>query len=98
GRAQAADGMIVRGFASRIMPGSAVPATDSLATVAKDLAEEIARAREAPALEDYSGPVLFEGVAAGQLLRELLSEALSGTPPPEGDEGGMLVTHSFAEG
>lgn len=36
--------------------------------------------REAPVLEDYDGPVLFEGVAAGQVMRHFLASNVSGTP------------------
>jgi hypothetical protein len=50
---------------------------------------ELSVARKAPLAEDYAGPILFEGIAAAQLVRVLLSEEFSGTPAPKLDRPGV---------
>jgi TldD protein len=61
-----------------------LPGPDELAAAARRMAEELAALRKAPPAEAYTGPVLFEATAAAQLLRALLVDELSGTPPPRG--------------
>ncbi|MGE3165091.1 MAG: metallopeptidase TldD-related protein [Planctomycetota bacterium] len=48
------------------------------------LAAKLGRLAKAPVLEDYSGPVLFDGVAAGQFLESLLASGLAGQPDAVG--------------
>lgn len=51
---------------------------DMLAQVEK-LSGELSALRKAPVVDDFAGPVLFRGIAAGQVVRILLSENLSGS-------------------
>jgi TldD protein len=84
---QAGDGMSLE-RSSRLASVTVAPPDESEAlSAAKRIAEELVALREARVLEDYSGPVLFEGRAAAQIAHELLAESLSGTPPPRGAEG-----------
>jgi hypothetical protein len=47
-------------------------------------------------IDNYSGPVLFEGVAAGQLIEHLLAPHLSGSPPPESAMGAPVQQSPLA--
>lgn len=87
-RTQATDGMpLHRSWSAQsIGPALTLPSPSKAADAAKTLAEDLRRLRDAPAMDDYSGPVLFEGIAAPQIFYELLGEALSGTPAPRGAE------------
>src|SRR5690606_14098180 len=60
------------------------------------LARGLVRLREAPVVENYTGPLLFEGVAAGQLLERLLRDQLSGAPAPEMPGGFRPQRRSWA--
>jgi hypothetical protein len=83
---QASDGMpIVHGAT---VWGDA--SDDEYRAVAGRVAKETDSLRAAPMVTDYSGPVLFEGVAAAQLTYELLGETLSGTPSADGNESPWL--------
>jgi TldD protein len=83
---QADDGMsLERSAFLPVDKGGAFP-VDKAMTEAKRVATELTALRKAPVVDDYSGPVLFEGRAAAQLVYELLGESLSGTPPPEGND------------
>lgn len=65
---------------------NALPSQEELTKSLKTFAQELQSLREAKTLEeDYSGPVLFEGVAAGQVWESVVSLALSGTPAPESE-------------
>jgi len=66
-----------------------LPAERELVAKVKALSAELSALRAAPVVGDYSGPVLFEGVAAGQLVRTLLAENLSGTPGERSDHPGQ---------
>jgi TldD protein len=54
----------------------------------KAMAGQLSAARTAPVGENGTAVVLFEGRAAGQLMRRLLGDQLSGTPPPRGTPAG----------
>ncbi|MBI2946154.1 MAG: hypothetical protein HYY23_00790 [Verrucomicrobia bacterium] len=56
-----------------------------LADVGK-LADRFAAMLKAPILEDYTGPVLFDGVASAQLFRQLLAAGVTGQPDPVGSQ------------
>ena len=60
---------------------------------------ELSAARTAAAAQLYSGPVLFEGVAAAQLVERRLALSLSGTPPAKGeaDPGGASLRQWFGK-
>ena len=75
--AQAPDGMIMRDAAlfytndiTKMFP------EDELMKAAKTVGEQVTKLAAAPMGENYSGPVLFEGVAAPQLLAEVLGRNL----------------------
>lgn len=84
--ALADDGMVMRDYVEFLsldldrMPGDA----DLRAATDRMLANVTALA-SAPVLEDYVGPVLFEGAAGPQLLAELLARSLSGGRRPVTD-------------
>ncbi len=61
-----------------------------LVAEAKRLAEELSAQQNAELVDDYFGPVLFEGRAAPQIMAELLGEPLSATP--RGDQGDSLLS------
>jgi hypothetical protein len=83
-RAQADDGMKLFDFLSvaACAPGGQ-PTQDVLVAQARRMASELEEVRRAPVVDDYTGPVLFEGRAAPQVIRRIFSDKLSGTPPPE---------------
>ncbi|MCI0533726.1 MAG: metallopeptidase TldD-related protein [Verrucomicrobiales bacterium] len=56
---------------------------DVLADVNK-LADRLAAAMRAPVLEDYTGPVLFDGLASAQLFRQLLARGIVAQADPVG--------------
>jgi TldD protein len=60
--------------------------TEVLADVSK-LADRLAAAVRAPILEDYTGPVLIDGIAAPQFFRQLLARGISGQAEPVGARG-----------
>jgi predicted Zn-dependent protease len=83
-QAQADDGMIVSNYMStRACSSKSVPTDDALLAEARRTASELEEIRRAPLADDYTGPVLVEGVAAPQVLRMVLEQALDGTPPQE---------------
>jgi predicted Zn-dependent protease len=79
---QSSDGMSLD--RTELVPSAdtASPGVEAASAAAKKLASELVELRTAKVAEDYSGPVLFEGEAAAQLVYDLLGDALSGTPPP----------------
>ena len=94
-RTQADDGMVLAdhaSFSSRSFGD--MPSVEALTKVARELAVRLEKTRVAPVLDDYAGPVLFEGRAAPQLLRFLLADELSATPPPEPNLGNDVATAS----
>ncbi|HWE00523.1 MAG TPA: metallopeptidase TldD-related protein, partial [Bryobacteraceae bacterium] len=75
--AQAADGMIVRDIDTfytqdirRMFP------EQELTSAARSLGENVTKLAAAPMGDNYSGPILFEGVSAPQLLAQLLGRNL----------------------
>ncbi len=64
------------------------PEAELVAQVQK-LSAELSAIRKAPLVEDYGGPVLFTGIAAGQVMRGLLADNLEGTPAPKSDRPGQ---------
>ncbi|MBI4907091.1 MAG: hypothetical protein HY820_25925 [Acidobacteria bacterium] len=53
------------------------PATDTVKSAAVRIAENIDQLAKAPTIDNYSGPMLFEGVAGPQLLAQLLGRNLN---------------------
>lgn len=55
------------------------------------LSKQLSALRKAPIADDYAGPVVFRGTAAGRVVRALLAEDLAGTPAPKGSRPGMRM-------
>jgi hypothetical protein len=76
--AQAEDGMSLSDWEVVGAPAEKqMPDYDKLATVAKEMAERMTKLCDAPKGEDYCGPVMFEGQAAGEFLYTLLGPNIS---------------------
>ncbi len=80
---QAEDGMKLRSFVSftALSPGG-LPAAADMEKAVRAMAAELTAMRKAPVAHNGSAVVLFDGVAAGQIVKHLLAEQLTGTPPP----------------
>jgi TldD protein len=82
---QAEDGQLLHQYFLRYgHTAKDLPSDDELKAEAKKLATNLAELAKAPVIDDYSGPVLFEGEAAVGLVRATLAPHLGGTPVPEG--------------
>jgi predicted Zn-dependent protease len=94
---QADDGMKLRSFVpfSALEPAG-LPAYAEMETAVRAMAKELVAARKAPVATSGAGAVLFEGLAAAQIVKILLGDQLGGTPPPKtasagSDDGGQSV-------
>jgi hypothetical protein len=86
---QADDGMLIQGSVGFVAASAdKLPPEAEMIAQAEKISRELSDARKAPVVDDYAGPILFRGAAAGQLVRALLAENLSGTPAPKGDHPG----------
>ena len=86
--AQAPDGMIMRDAALFYTNDiTKMFSEDTLTNAAKTVAENVTKLAAAPRGEDYSGPILFEGDAAPQLLAEVLAGNLHISRKPVGANG-----------
>ncbi len=75
-----------------------LPAFEKMAADVRALAKNLADQRTAPAVEAGSASVVFEGEAAAQLAKMLLSQPLSGQPEPKSaDSGPRDGSMSFAD-
>ena len=86
--AQSADGAILRNaivFAAQ--EAVAMPSDDEMGRGVAQVASELRALAAAPPGESYSGPMLFEGKAAAQLLAQLLGENLRASRRPIADPG-----------
>lgn len=84
---QAADGTPLEDFVSaygRVIAD--LPSRDSLARQVLEMGARLSARRQAPALDTYNGPVLFEGQAAAELVAQLLAPRLLAIRPPIVDE------------
>jgi len=82
---QAPDGQVLGNYFLRYgHTAKDLPSDKELADESKALARSIADLAKAPAIDKYSGPVLFEGEGAVGLVRFELAPHLGGTPVPEG--------------
>ncbi len=80
---QAADGSVLEdSLTARAETVDGLPAGDELAARARQLAARLARLRDAPHMERYTGPVLFQGQAAAELVRQVLAPRLLATRMP----------------
>ncbi|MFB3813370.1 MAG: metallopeptidase TldD-related protein [Terriglobales bacterium] len=83
---RAADGMPVRDSFSVSGRSMEEIKTDGLVERAKSFVAGLLALRSAPTLERYNGPVLFEGVAGGQVLAEVFAPAIAAARFPVTDE------------
>jgi TldD protein len=86
--AQASDGMIVRDldvFYTRDI--GAMFSEDALEKAARSMGENVTKLASAPAGDNYSGPILFEGMSAPQLLAQILGRNLHIARKPAGPGG-----------
>ena len=75
---QAANGTNVRDGVQLVRhDASSLPSDAQLQEQTKAIAENVKALVSAPVGEDYSGPVLFEGIAAPQIIAEVLAPNLS---------------------
>lgn len=82
---QATDGQELSLYFARYgHTASDLPDDAELLKQARKLVTTMADLRDAPRAENYTGPVLFEGRAAGEIVRHTLTKHLGGTPLPEG--------------
>jgi hypothetical protein len=89
--AQAADGMSLRDAETfHALDAAHLPSDAELRRGITALAENVVALAKAPKGEDYSGPVLFEGMAGAQIFAEVLARnlALTRRPVAEGGRGG----------
>jgi len=83
--AQAADGQeLVQYYSHYGTTARYLPTDAQLVKEAEALASALAELRNAPVMDNYTGPVLFEGDAAVDIARYTLAPNLGGTPVPEG--------------
>lgn len=75
--AQAPDGMILRDAALFYTNDiTKMFSEDDLTKAARSVAEQVTKLAAAPMGDNYSGPILFEGVASAQLMAEILGRNL----------------------
>ena len=92
---QADDGMKLRSFVPfTAFDVAGLPSAAEMDKAVRAMARELVAMRAAPVAASGAGAVLFEGLAAPQLVRILLGDQLGGTPPPKtasagSDEGGQ---------
>lgn len=80
---QAADGAQVRDMATWLSPDPAIlPPEAELRALVEATAKNVTALAAAPEGEDYTGPVLFEGIAGCQLLAEVVGRNLRVTRRP----------------
>jgi TldD protein len=81
---QADDGMKLRNFVPfTALTPAGLPSWPDLEKAVRAMAAELTAMRSAPVAQNGSTAVLFEGLAAGQIMRHLLADQLVGTPPPK---------------
>jgi hypothetical protein len=86
--AQAPDGMSLRDAVTfHAVDAVHLPSDAELRKGITGLAENVLALAKAPKGEDYSGPVLFEGLAGAQVFAEVLARNLALTRRPVGDGG-----------
>ena len=98
--AQAPNGMTVRDAAMVIGRSlDKMPSEAELKRGIEQVARNVTALMEAPDLDDYSGPVLFEDIAAPQLMAHLLAGNLGLTRQPVTEPGRQIpVPQSELEG
>jgi hypothetical protein len=96
--AQAEDGMTLRDAATyHSLDAAHMPPDAEMMRGMAAVAQNVTALARAPKGEDYSGPVLFEGVAGAQIFAEVLGKNLASMRRPVSDRGGSF-TGSELEG
>ncbi|MCH7814290.1 MAG: hypothetical protein IID40_09750 [Planctomycetes bacterium] len=88
---QAEDGMKLS--ESRSYVGETTDDLPSVSAITADIdtmVAELTEAMKSPILEQYTGPVLFDGRAAGQMFREMLAKGVAGSVEPVGSQRRMM--------
>jgi predicted Zn-dependent protease len=81
---QADDGMKLRSFVPfTALSTAGLPPIAEMEKQVRAMADELTALRKAPVASTGSAAVLFDGVAAGQIVKLLLADQLIGTPPPK---------------
>lgn len=84
GAVQAPDGMWLRHHVMyQAESPEALPPLSTMTQGIREVIGKLAALRTAPLVDNYTGPVLFEGRAGAQLVEHLFASQLSGTPAPE---------------
>jgi predicted Zn-dependent protease len=82
---QAEDGQVLSDSIVHVAESAeALPSEEELLADVDELALRLSASRTAPILEDYSGPVLFDGIASAQLFDALLAQGVAANPSPVG--------------
>ncbi len=86
---QAADGMKLKSFVpfTALTPAGLPPLPEMERSV-RAMAKELSAMRTAPVVSTGAGAVLFEGLAAPQVIKLLLGDQIAGTPPPRTAQAG----------
>jgi TldD protein len=97
GRTQAPDGMRLsnQSLFTAASPRD-LPALPAMETDVRHLADTLTAMRAAPLVETSDAVILFEGQAAGQIVKRLLADHLSGTPLPRSSRGEDRADGSLA--
>lgn len=100
GSAQAENGMTVRDAAMVVSRSlDRMPSAAELRKTVEQVGRNVTALLDAPVGDDYSGPMLFEGVAAPQLFAHLLASNLGLTRQPVNEPGrNFPVPQSELEG
>lgn len=95
---QASDGMPLANYVTRT--AERFDDLNTFNTLVQDVTRmlnNLEELRTAPRAGQYTGPVLFEGAAAGQVMGRLLLRNLSGTPAPRSKRGRMGLSNQFED-
>ncbi len=86
---QAPDGMKLKSFVpfTALTPAGLPPLAEMERSV-RAMAKELSAMRTAPVATTGAGAVLFEGLAAPQVVKLLLGDQIAGTPPPRTAQAG----------
>jgi TldD protein len=97
---QAPDGMKLKSFVPfTALTPAGLPPLAEMEKAVRAMAKELSAMRAAPVVTSGAGAVLFEGLAAPQVVKQLLGDQVAGTPPPrtaqagsdEGNDQGALA-------
>jgi TldD protein len=86
---QADDGMPLHDSIMFVAPSfDQLPREADMVAQVEAMSRQLSALRKAPIVDDYAGPVVFRGTAAGRVVRALLADDLAGTPAPKGSRPG----------